>query len=198
MQPGRPYNTEISESLLIAAEEIMLAEGYSSLTVDRLVKKIGTTRPAFYRRYSGIAYIAFEVIRRKFNSASIPDLGSLNQDLLQLQLDEVAMFSDPLIYKNLPGLLETVRTDQEAAALYRDSFILPRRSFVTTVFERAYARGEIPQVPADLDFVCDLLLGPIFARTLLPGIGGIDADLAKKTKDLALIYTAGTSVSKPN
>lgn len=184
--PGRPFDHSITDALLQAAERAMVAEGFSALTVDRLVKEVGTTRPAFYRRYDGLPYLIFDVLKRKFNSEDFATSGSLRTDFLKLQREEVAMFSGPLLRNSLPGLLETVRTNPEIAELYQKQFIEPRRIHVRQAIDAAVDRGEIPKPKASLGFICDLLLGPVMARALLPGIGPLDDQLARDTAQVAL------------
>lgn len=165
----------------------MIEEGFSGLSVDALVTEIGSTRPAFYRRYPNIAHLAFDVVLSRFGVQAPADAGSLAGDLLRLQRAEVAMFSDPLLRNNLPGLLESVRTDESVRTLYLERFVKPRRANVGAVIARAVARGELRDTPDDISFVCDLLLGPILARALVPTPHpGLDDELARRTSDAAL------------
>ena len=164
----------------------MLSSGFSKLTIDGLVTEIGTTRPAFYRRYRTLAHLAFDVIRNRFGTEDAVNTGSLASDLLQLQRNEVAMFADPLLRNNLPGLLESLRTDPELEALYIDRFIAPRRAHVASVIAAAADRGEIPQEASDPGFICDLLLGPILARAIAPVLGDLDDELARQTVVVAM------------
>lgn len=164
-----------------------MEHGFSELTIDGLVSEAGTTRPTFYRRYRNVAHLAFDVIRHRFGTEAQVSTGSLAKDLLQLQHDEVAMFSDPLLRNNLPGLLESVRIDAHVRKLYVEEFIRPRRATVEGVINAAVNRGEISRSSIDIDWICDLLLSPILTRALLPiaGSGGGD-DLARRTTQLAL------------
>lgn len=183
---GRPFDESMSEALLQAAERVMVNEGFSALTIDGLVKEVGTTRPTFYRRFRNVSYIIFEVLRRKFNLEEFESAGGLRADILKLQRDEVAMFSGPLLQKNLPGLLETIRTNSDLAELYLTQFIRPRRERVVKAIDAAVERGEIVAPATSVEFICDLLLGPIMARALLPGTGPLDDQLARDTAEVAV------------
>ena len=178
---GRPHDPEIAGKLREAAEQIMLTEGFSGLSVDRLAKEVGTTRPTFYRRYPTMGYLALDVLQHRFGPGEEVDTGSLKQDLLVLQEHEVAMFSDPLIQKNLAALLELSRTEPDIAALTKKSFVEMRRQTVHRVIDRAVERGEIKTPHVAFDFLCDLLLGPVVVRTLLPVPGQLDEELARST-----------------
>lgn len=184
---GRPRDAAISRALVRAAERRMESSGYGALTVDGLVNEVGTTRQTFYRRYSGIAMIALDVLLERFGGQELVDTGSLERDLLELQRIDVAMMSSPLIQKNLPGLLEEVRTDQTIRDIYLERLLLPRRRNVAAVLERARQRGDIGAVPdLDPERICDLLIGPLLARVVLPTSQPLDDRFARWTVDVVL------------
>ena len=192
---GRPLSSDVSEALRQAAERVMRSSGYSSLTVDGLVAEVGTTRPTFYRRYRNVGHLAFEVIQHRFGLNEIEDTGALSSDLLRLQRQEVAMFADPLLRNNLPGLLETIRLDENTRVLYLTQFIAPRRANVRAGLDRAVVRGELEADRIDLDWVCDLLISPLLTKALLPVGAGLTDELARRTADLALRELTGTGRS---
>lgn len=178
---GRPFDAQLDVALLEAAERVMAADGFASLNVDRLVTEVGTTRAAFYRRYRNIGYIVFDVITKKFGQRQAPDTGSLEGDMLRLARDEVAMFADPVFRHSIPGLLESMRTDAELRARYANSLILPRRSTVRAVIERAAERGDIPTPTTEtVEWVCDLIVGPVLTHSVLPLGAGVDDRLARR------------------
>ena len=94
-------------------------------------------------------------------------------------------FSSDLFRKNLPGLLESIRTDDAIRQLYGDAFVARRRENLSRVIEAAIERGEPIRADWDLDLVSDVLVGPILARTLLPGTAALDDDLAGVTARVA-------------
>lgn len=185
---GRPHTRGITEALLASAERVMSTRGYSALTVDGLVTDVGTTRPTFYRRFPGVAHIALAVLKARFGTGSTPDTGSLAGDIHAMQREEVAMFADPLMRNNVVGLLEAARTAPDLLTLYAEEFIGPRRARVVHVLDLAAGRGEIDDADIDPDEVCDLLLGPVLARALLPLGAPLDARLADLTARSALSY----------
>lgn len=189
-QAGRPFSPEITEGILEEAERVMTSDGFSSMKVDRIVHKVGTTRAAFYRRFPNAAHLAFEVIVNKFGSTGlVVDVGSLRGDLLATQSDTIDMFSAPLMRNSLLGLLESIRTDEVIGERYREHFVGPRRDMVGIAIERAVARGELNDgVDYALDVVCDLLLGPILARLMLPIDLPLNEGLAEWTTDAACRY----------
>ncbi|MBD8020232.1 MULTISPECIES: TetR-like C-terminal domain-containing protein [Brevibacterium] len=164
----RRNNPAISQALFQAAERVMTTEGFSELTVDGLVNEVGTSRPAFYRRYRSIARLALDVILERYPDAPSSNTGSLRSDLLALQRNDVAMMTSPLLMHNLPALLEAMRTDEAIRRSYLDRFIAPRRRNVADVIAAAVGRGEIAEKDVDSEYICDLLFGPLLSRILLP------------------------------
>jgi Tetracyclin repressor-like, C-terminal domain len=68
------------------------------------------------------------------------------------------------------------QVNDELARAYRQ-FVLNRRRRMTTVLVRATERGELPP-HTDLDLVHDMLVGPLFYRTLMSGAVSGDNVLA--------------------
>ncbi|WP_241653394.1 TetR/AcrR family transcriptional regulator [Propioniciclava flava] len=178
---GRPLAPGISSALLAAAEDIMTERGYSELSVDLLTNTVGITRPTFYRRFRNIADLAFAVIQQRFGKGEEVNTGNLMGDLFELQKYELDMMADPLIIKNLPGLILSFKADQQIEDLYQKHFIEPRRDKVSEVVKRAISRGEISDETYDYDYLCDILLGPFLTRILMPVEGTLSIDLAYQT-----------------
>lgn len=184
--PRRRYDQGISQALFHAAARVMETEGFSGLTIDGLVTEVGTSRPAFYRRYSSIAQLALDVILDRFADAPSADTGSLRSDLLQLQRNDVAMMTSPLIQHSLPALFDSMRTDDRIRTLYMDRLISPRRNNVANVIEAAQARGEVLKEKVDTEYVCDLLFGPLLCRVLLPTGLSLNDSIARDTVETVM------------
>lgn len=176
----------VTEALMEAAERALIADGFTELTVDRLVNEIGTTRPTFYRRYRNIHHLAFDIIVNRFGTGRSVDTGMLRTDLIALQQEKVLLLSSPLMRNSLPGMLESARSDPSLRQRYIEEFIEPRRDNVRRAIARAVSRGEIDGTGIDLDFVCDLLLGPLLTRAILPGSVPLDDRLAERSAEVVL------------
>lgn len=188
--PGRPRAEDITDALKKAAERTMSTDGYSKLSIDALSNEVGTTRPTFYRRFSSVAELVLEVVRDAFSPGLNPNTGTLRGDLLALQRETVTMFSSPLVSKSLAGLLEAVRADPAVRDAYREEFVGPRRANIARVLDAAVERGEVESSRLDSEFICDMLVGPILSRVLLPVDSGLDDKLARDTVDAVCRYLA--------
>lgn len=182
---GRPRTEALGEALMSAAEELLIEEGFSALTINAVVERAGTSRPAFYRRYSGVPQLLLDLLRDKYGATLHVDTGSLRSDLLEVQRDQAAMFNDPLVRRALAGFLDALGSDEELSRTFTHDFFLPRRTATKDVIGRAVYRGEIP-VPKDLDWICDLLTAPMTMRATFPGIDGIGDDVIQGTVRVVL------------
>lgn len=183
---GRPRDATISRALVRAAERQMETGGFGSLSVEAVVTEVGTTRQTFYRRYPSISALALDVLCSRFGEFHEVDSGNLASDLLELQREDVAMMTSPLMRMNLPGLLEAVRSDEGARKIYFEKLIQPRRDNVHHVIQAAIRRGELSSQGVDPEYICDLLFGALLARTVLPVNLPVDDRFARRTVDTAL------------
>ncbi len=164
-----------------AAERIMADEGYSHLSVDRLVTEIGTTRPTFYRRYANLAHLVLDVLNSHYTRPAYQTTGSLRGDLLRFQRDEITALSSPLFRHNLAGLMEPLRLDPAVRELFAEYFTVPRRTRLEAILEAAAERDEIEAGAVPVETVRDLLMGPVLARLMLPLDSPVDDALARST-----------------
>lgn len=187
---GRPLTGGITEALMQAGERIMVERGFSALTVDGLASEVGTTRPTFYRRFPNVAHLALEILKNRFGTGPPVDTGSLYDDLLIVQREEIAMFASPLLRKSFPGLLDAIRNDPQLSALYETQFISPRRANIARILQTAGRRNAISTDGVDIDYICDLLMGPILARALLPVNAPLNDGLARQTVETVMTIAA--------
>lgn len=178
---GRPADPEIGKALCRAGHRAMLQQRFSTLTVDSLIRETGVSKGAFYRRFPTLGHLAFAVIREHFGGGEPVDTGTLIGDLLAVQRADLAVFTDPLMRNNLPGLLEASHSDPDVYELYVRGFAGPRRARVAAIVDAAVARGEIAQPDVDPGVISDLLVGPLIARVVIPMTGPLDDDLARIT-----------------
>jgi len=146
---------------LRAAWEELTAVGYAAFTMEGVAARAGTSRAVLYRRWSSRPDLVLAAIRRHatIDSVTVPDTGSLREDLLELlrQLSarsgEIAGIFSVLIADsfNEGGLSLSVLRERALADMPKTGSML--------AIERAVARGEIdpsrlsPRIcalPADL------------------------------------------------
>lgn len=184
VKAGRPRAEALDTGILDATAELITADGYQAATIEAIARKAGTTRPAVYRRHGSRGHLVVAAIARRFGLDPVRDTGSLRGDLLSVQLAQLKFFTDPLVKRALPGLLEETSRDPDLSEQFLDEFVRPRRESTARSLQRAVQRGEIAD-GFDAEWICDLLTGPMLMRSFLP-TGPIDENLANQTVDAAL------------
>ena len=145
------------------------------MSVGAVASRANTTRPAFYRRFEGIPEVVLAVLLEHFatNLDQSINTGNLPSDLEAIQRDQVQLFMDPLVRFSLAGFLDAARSDEQLRTVFVRKFLAPRRAGVAAVIARAVGRREIPAC-SDVEWICDLLTGPVLMRMLMPGLNGLD------------------------
>jgi AcrR family transcriptional regulator len=184
VRTGRPRDTGLDASLLEATADLLAEGGSAAVTIDAVVRRAGTTRPAFYRRYRNRSELIVATLAHRFGTDPAPDTGSLRGDLEAAQRNQLRLYTDPVFVGGMPGLLAELPADAELAGLFSQRFLNPRRVATGRILERAAARGEIAPYE-DYDWICDLMTGPLLKRLAVPSLP-LDERLIELTVDAAL------------
>lgn len=193
---GRPRANAIDEAITAAIVDLVGERGLGSVTIEDVVTRAATNKPAFYRRYASLIDAVSAILVERHGIDHDVDTGSLASDLYDIQRREVLVFSDPFVLGSVGPGFERLRNAPEAARPFTERYLTPRRRHLHAVVERAVRRGEV--VPdADPDWVADVLTGPLIMRALLPMIPPIDDALVRRTVENALDsigYTGDRSI----
>ncbi|MFE3254888.1 TetR/AcrR family transcriptional regulator [Nocardia sp. NPDC059091] len=182
---GRPRNTALDTAIATAVEQLLLTDGYSAVTIDRVATVAGTTRTALYRRFPGRVALIASALAGHFGTDPAPDTGTLRGDLIELQRLQVEFFRTPVVAAGIAGLLGDLSGDPQWSALFHEAFMAPRRRSTQAMFQRAVDRGEIPPFTHPT-VVSDILTGPLLLHAMLPATGPLDDTLVAATVDAAL------------
>lgn len=190
---GRPRKSSIDTAIIDAFAELVVERGYARVTVDDVVARAGSNKPAFYRRFRDLADVVPRLLAERHGLDADIDTGTLVGDLLEVQARQFALFTDPVVSGGLIGWAAHVGAHPERAEPFVSSYLAPRRAFTHVILARAVARGEIAD-GADPDWVADLLTGPLLMRITLPGLPPITEELVRRTVVAALdsVAFAGT------
>lgn len=155
---GRPQDEDLTKRILAATVDLVLAGGYTALSMESVARVAGCGRPAIYRRFSGKDELVAAAAATVLQLGPLPDYGNLEDDLV----DHVVYSRD---YQNQPRLIRggVVRGlpalfEPGVFALLWDKVLSKRRDQGVEIIERGIARGEIDPL-VDPDVVLDLLAG---------------------------------------
>jgi AcrR family transcriptional regulator len=177
-QGGRPRDERAHQLILDATLELLWQVGYSAMTIEGVAAHAGVGKTTIYRRWPSKGALVVEAIsgpicpiatgKWTVHLGPLPDTGSLRGDLLTFVERVNYAFNAPLASRTLPGLAADLATDTELAKAYRKAVVKPKQLRIAEVLQRAKARGEL-HAAADVELLCDLLVGPLLYRALLTG-----------------------------
>jgi AcrR family transcriptional regulator len=153
----------------IAATLAELADaGYSALSLESVAKRAGVGKTTLYRRWGTREELVLEaMLERAGERISVPDTGSLREDLLELARTAAANAATPEVAAMARAVAAESPYDSRLAAANR-RFWAERLALDGAIIERAIERGEI-ESGTDPVRVIESVLGPIHLRLLLTG-----------------------------
>jgi AcrR family transcriptional regulator len=161
-------------AILNATLHLVGTVGLGGLTMDAVAAQAGVSKATIYRRWASKEALVLEAWMACFSEDTIPDTGSLERDLVGLLGGLSDNITKGLLARVLPQMVAASQVNEELARAYRQ-FVLGRRRRTSLVLTRAIERGDLP-AGIDLELTQDMLVGPLFYRTLLSG-EVIDDDL---------------------
>ncbi|MCM1010960.1 MULTISPECIES: TetR/AcrR family transcriptional regulator [unclassified Brevibacterium] len=172
---GRPRDDSIDLSILDAAAQIIIDQGYGAATVAAIVASAGTSKPAFYRRFTSVADLVPALVDRRHPLDTPEPTGTLAGDLRAFQAQQAAIFNDPFVRAAMPAWLAHMHDGpDEAADAFVKGFLPQRMAVLTEILDRAAARGEIVLDDVEADALMESFVGTFLMRSLIPGSSLLD------------------------
>ena len=163
---GRPAggSDAVVHAILRTTLEQLGRRGYAALSIDQVARTAEVNKTTIYRRWptKGDLVVAAVVACREGQPRFVPT-GGLRDDLLSLLRNKARTISTPR-QRAISSAISTLDPSISAALLQelrRRRYTMPR-----DVVEAAVARGELP-AETDTEFLTQLLLAPIFYRSLV-------------------------------
>jgi AcrR family transcriptional regulator len=153
----------------IAATLAELAEsGYSALSLERVARRAGVHKTTLYRRWGTREDLVLEaMLERAGQRISVPDTGSLREDLLELARTAAANAATPEVAAMARAVAAEAPYDSRLAAA-NQRFWAERLALDGVIVERAIERGEVAP-GTDPRRIIESVIGPIHLRLLLTG-----------------------------
>ncbi|RDI42779.1 TetR/AcrR family transcriptional regulator [Nocardia mexicana] len=155
----------MDHAIAVAVRELLTEHGYAALTVDAVAARAGVSKAAIYRRHPTKQDMIFAVLVHDLREEPPADTGSLHGDIAALTArigDQLARTAAGV----MAGLLADIHSDATLDARFTETYLTAERSVVSTLLDRAVARGELSRRP-DPATVHVLLLGPLFAWQIM-------------------------------
>lgn len=185
VRSGRPRKDVTDQRIVDAVAELVTDHGYARVTVEEVVERAGTNKPAFYRRFRNLADVVPRLLASRHGTDEDIDTGTIVGDLIEVQARQQRLFTDPVVTRGLVGWLAEVSTNPADGAPFLLGYLAPRRAYTQVILDRAVERREIP-AGSDADWIADLLTGPLIMRVVLPGLPPIGDEFTVRTIHAAL------------
>ena len=165
---GRPRSEETRKSILSAAYELLLENGFKAVTVDGIAERSGVSKATIYKWWPNKASVILDsFFEESAEALQVPDTGSVTEDLF-IQANTLAAFLTSPRGKVITELIAEGQFDPNIAEEYRKRYFSPRRLISRNIFERGIQRGEL-QKNIDIELSIDLIFSPLFYRLLITG-----------------------------
>ncbi len=155
--------------ILAAAGQLLLSEGMSAFTVERVAALAGASKMTIYKWWPSKGVLALEGYASTVDSVlAVPDTGDVEADLTTQLLTFVRLLRDTPAGRVTAELLGAAQTDPELATALRDSYAGPRRAVGLAALRTAQERGQV-RLDADPEVLIDQLWGACVYRLMVAG-----------------------------
>jgi AcrR family transcriptional regulator len=193
-------------TVLGAAIDLLAERGYSGFSVEGVVERTGIAKTTLYRHWPARDDLLAAAIARldgagldgsgldsagPDGAGSLPDTGSVRQDLLDLQARRVRAARTTQWERCMPALVEAAAHHPELAEVIARlaGQILAQ---IETLLERGVERGELRD-GLDPQLAASVLIGPIVFRRLLLH----EAPTLQRVADVIDLLMQGIAVQGP-
>jgi AcrR family transcriptional regulator len=175
----------------IAATLAELAErGYAALSLERIARRAHVNPTSLYRRWGSRERLVLDaMLEQVAEHVSVPDTGSLRDDLLELARTAAVNATRPEVAAMARAVAAQAPHDAELAAA-NQAFWAERLALDGVIIEHAIARGEV-QPATDPIQVIEAVIGPIHLRLLLTG-RPVDDTFLERTVDTVVNGVLGS------
>jgi AcrR family transcriptional regulator len=194
---GRPRpnparrNEATRQSILDAALELVVANGFAALSVESIAKRAGVGKQTIYRWWPSKGAVLLDAFLEnrveELSEVSVLDpfdSGNFTADVHRLVRDIVRAFALPAWEAPYRALTVAIQDDPVLATLLSERIIRPSLAEVRSWLATAQERGDIRQ-DIDLHVGVEILLAPVFHRWLLR-TGPLTDEYAQAVADAAI------------
>lgn len=165
---GRPRSEETKKAILTASYELLLENGFNTVTVEGIAERAGVSKATIYKWWPNKAAVVLDgFFDATETMLQVPDTGSAREDLF-IQVNNLATFITSSKGKVITELIAEGQFDTKVADEYRIRYFNPRRLISRHIFERGILRGELRK-DLDIELSIDLIFAPLFYRLLITG-----------------------------
>jgi AcrR family transcriptional regulator len=184
--PVRRRGEHVRRTVLSAAFDELVANGFDGATVAGVAKRSGVHETTVYRRWvTRENLLVAALLDRSADAIPAPDTGSTRGDLLAIVRDVIAYVHSPAGAAVLRAAMLPV---DDGYAHAREAFWAHRLDLFSPVVMRGIERGDL-RADIDARLLLETLVAPIHGRLLLTG-EPVDDDFAERLVNQVLTGVA--------
>jgi AcrR family transcriptional regulator len=165
---GRPRNVETEKAILAASYDLLIENGFGTVTVDKIAERAKVSKATIYKWWPNKAAVVMDgFLSAAMARLPVPDTGSAITDIV-IQATNLARFLTSREGKVINELIAEGQADLKLAEEYRLRYFNPRRLDSRRILERGVQRGELKK-NLNIELSIDLIYGPLFYRLLVTG-----------------------------
>jgi AcrR family transcriptional regulator len=165
---GRRPADRVRADILAAAGRLLLSEGMSGFTIERVAALAGASKMTIYKWWPSKGALALDGYFTTVEAVlAFPDTGDIEADLTSQLTAFVHLLTRTAAGRVIAELIGQAQTDHDLAAAYRQRYSGPRRALAVQALTLAQDRGQI-RPGVDPQVVIDQLWGACYHRLLLP------------------------------
>ena len=181
-----PRKTRTRERVMAAVTEILVRDGYASLTMERVALDSGVAKTTLYRQWPTKAALCMDlylgVAARELHD---PDTGDVVRDLQQIAHAVVHLQTRTVAGPALRGLIAEAQLSPQTRSAFIAEFAERRREVTRSILRRAIKRGEL-RADTDVELVIDAIGGAVTFR-LLQGHAPLTREFADALVTLVIV-----------
>jgi AcrR family transcriptional regulator len=163
---GRRRAEDVRRAALVAAGELLFAEGIRNVTFDKVAARAGVSKMTLYKWWASPGSLAFEAYYGALEEAlAFPDTGDVRADLAAQLRAFVTLMRDR--GRVIAEIIGAAQSDPDLACALTQQYVRPRRQLAVDRLAAARAAGQL-RADADLEAIVDQLWGACYHRLLMP------------------------------
>jgi AcrR family transcriptional regulator len=167
---GRRPASEVREEALRAAGEILIRDGMTKFTIERVAAEAGVSKTTIYKWWPSKGALAFDgYFHATESTLQFPDTGDIADDLLTQLRGFVRLMTTTPAGGVISELVGLAQTDADLAIAMRDQYSHPRFQLAVDRLDEAKRVGQLRQ-DVDSESLVDQLWGACYHRLLLTGL----------------------------
>ncbi|WP_344903742.1 TetR/AcrR family transcriptional regulator [Actinomadura meridiana] len=194
---GRRPADEVRADVLRTVGDLLLTEGMSDLTFERVARLSGVSKTTLYKWWPSKGALALDgYFHAVEETLTFPESGDIRVDLLSQLRAFVHLMTETPGGKVLAELIGQAQTDNDLSVALRELYSKERRRQAVERLTLAQEQGQL-ETTVDTQVVVDQLWGAIYHRLLLRDEPVTDAFIVALVDNLLTgIARSGSAVDK--